>query len=315
MSGRHPHHHHEHGAGGGDGSLTRFAWLSILAALTTMALKTLAWWVTGSVGLLSDAMESVVNLVAAVVALVALRVASQPADEHHAFGHGKAEYFSAGVEGALILVAAASIAWAAVERLLDPRGLESVGVGLGVSVVAATLNGVVAVVLLRAGRSHRSIALEADGRHLFTDVWTSAGVLVGVGLVSFTGWTVLDPLVALAVAANIVVAGVLLVRRSVEGLMDVGLGELDVATIDGALDRFRADGVVFHALRTRQAGQQRFVSLHVLVPGAWTVQRGHDLLEQIEASVRGALPGVVIDTHLEPVEDPVSWRDGGSPPT
>jgi cation diffusion facilitator family transporter len=313
MSGRHPHHH-EHGAGGGDGSLTRFAWLSILAALTTMALKTLAWWVTGSVGLLSDAMESVVNLVAAVVALVALRVASQPADEHHAFGHGKAEYFSAGVEGALILVAAASIAWAAVERLLDPRELESVGVGLGVSVVAAALNGVVAMVLLRTGRRHRSIALEADGRHLFTDVWTSAGVLVGVGLVSMTGWVVLDPLVALAVAANIVVAGVLLVRRSVEGLMDVGLGELDVATIDGALDRFRADGVVFHALRTRQAGQQRFVSLHVLVPGAWTVQRGHDLLEQIEASVRGALPGVVIDTHLEPVEDPVSWRDGGSPP-
>lgn len=280
-----------------------------------MALKTLAWWVTGSVGLLSDAMESVVNLVAAVVALVALRVASQPADEHHAFGHGKAEYFSAGVEGALILVAAASIAWAAVERLLDPRGLESVGVGLGVSVVAAALNGVVATVLLRAGRSHRSIALEADGRHLLTDVWTSAGVLVGVGLVSFTGWTVLDPLLALAVAANIVVAGVLLVRRSVEGLMDIGLGELDVAAIDGALAPFRAEGVVFHALRTRQAGQQRFVSLHVLVPGAWTVQRGHDLLERIEASVSTSLPGVVVDTHLEPVEDPVSWRDGSSPPT
>lgn len=314
MSGRHPHHH-GHGAATGDASLTRFAWLSILAALLTMALKTLAWWVTGSVGLLSDAMESVVNLVAAVVALVALRVASQPADEHHAFGHGKAEYFSAGVEGALILVAAASIAWAAVERLLDPRGLESVGVGLGVSVVAAALNGVVATVLLRAGRSHRSIALEADGRHLLTDVWTSAGVLVGVGLVSFTGWTVLDPLLALAVAANIVVAGVLLVRRSVEGLMDIGLGELDVAAIDGALAPFRAEGVVFHALRTRQAGQQRFVSLHVLVPGAWTVQRGHDLLERIEASVSTSLPGVVVDTHLEPVEDPVSWRDGSSPPT
>lgn len=300
-------------------SLTRFAWLSIGAALATMALKAGAYLLTGSVGLLSDALESSVNLVAAIVALVALTVAERPADEQHAFGHGKAEYFSAGVEGALILVAAGSIAYAAVDRLLNPIELQDLGVGLAISVVAAAVNGAVALVLLRAGRAHRSITLEADGKHLLTDVWTSAGVVVGVGLVAVTGWEPLDPLVAIAVAINIVVSGVVLVRRSVSGLMDAALSDDELAEVEAVLDRYRADGVVFHALRTRQAGRQRFVSMHVLVPGAWTVQRGHDLVEGLELEVRAVLPDAIVDTHLEPVEDPASWLDAdldrdGHPP-
>lgn len=296
-------------------SLVRFAWLSIAAALATIALKTAAFALTGSVGLLSDAMESVVNLVAAVVALVALTIAVRPADDQHYYGHSKAEYFSAGVEGLMILLAAAAIVASATARLIHPRPLAQVGVGVAVSVVAAAVNGAVSYVLMRAGRKHRSITLTADGRHLLTDVWTSAGVVVGVTAVALTGWQRLDPLIALGVGVNIVVAGWRLVRHSVGGLMDTALPAGDHVAIEAVLQGYRqAHGIQFHALRTREAGARRFVSVHVLVPGSWTVQAGHDLLERLETDLRTALGGCQVFTHLEPVEDPASWADGGDHP-
>ena len=289
--------------------LFRLLWLSIAAAVATITLKLSAWALTGSVGLLSDAAESVVNLVAALVAMAALRWAVKPADEDHAYGHAKAEYFSAGVEGALILVAAAAIAVTAVERLLDPQPLESVGIGLLVTAAATAINLVVGLALLRSGRRARSIVLEADGKHLITDVWTSIGVIIGVAGVAITGWERLDPIVALAVAANILVAGGGLLRRSAGGLMDRALEEPDLEAIRDVLAEFERDGVRFHALRTRQAGSRRFISVHVLVPGAWTVQRGHDLVEHVEGSLCSRLPGASVFTHLEPAEDPRSFAD------
>lgn len=290
-------------------SLTRFAWLSIGAAILTMALKIVAYLLTQSVGLLSDALESLVNLAGALMALAMLIVAARPADEDHAYGHSKAEYFSSGVEGALILVAAASIGVAAVERFLNPKPLEQVGLGLAVSVAASLVNLGVALVLLRAGRRYHSVALEADARHLLTDVWTSAGVLAGVVAVSLTGWQRLDPIVALAVAANIVWMGTRIVRSSVLGLMDTALPAGELEKVRGALEPHRQAGVEFHALRTRQSGARRFVSLHVLVPGGWTVHEGHQLLERIEAEIRGAIPNVTVFTHLESLDDPASWED------
>ncbi|MEA2452074.1 MAG: hypothetical protein QOG04_784 [Actinomycetota bacterium] len=289
--------------------LFRLLWLSIAAAIATIGLKTVAWLMTGSVGLLSDAAESVVNLVAAIVAMAALRWASKPADEEHAYGHAKAEYFSAGVEGALIFVAAISIAAAAIGRLLHPNPIEDIGVGLAVSSGASLINLVVGGLLLRTGRRERSIVLEANGKHLMTDVWTSVGVIVGVAGVSITGWQALDPLVGLAVAVNIVVAGSTLMRRSVGGLMDRSLGDTEHRQIEEVLQGFRAQGVEFHALRTRQAGSRAFLSMHVLVPGAWTVQRGHDLAEDVEAGLRHRLPYATVFTHLEPAEDPRSFDD------
>ena len=250
-------------------------------------------------GLLSDALESIVNLAGAIMALAMLTIASRPADENHAFGHGKAEYFSSGVEGTLILVAAASIAVTAIPRLIAPKPLEQIGLGLGVSVAASLVNLFVARVLLRAGISHRSITLEADARHLMTDVWTSAGVLIGVGAVALTGWERLDPAVALLVAANIVWTGVHIVRSSISGLMDAALSTKDQDAIKKALQLHLRDGVQCHALQTRQSGSQSFVSFHVLVPGTWTVQQGHQLLERMEADIRRALPGAVVFTHLE----------------
>jgi len=292
-------------------NLARFAWLSIAAAVVTIAMKTVAWRMTGSVGLLSDAMESVVNLAAAIMTLLMVTLAARPPDEDHAYGHSKAEYFASTVEGALILVAAVAIAWAAVDRLLHPQPLEQAGLGLVVSAGASLVNLVVARVLFAAGRLHRSIALEADAHHLMTDVWTSAGVLVGIGVVAVTGWTVLDPLVAIGVAINIVWTGVQLIRRSALGLLDTALPEGERALLQQVLDRHDAAYVRFHAVRTRQAGARRFVSMHVLVPGEWTVTRGHRLLEQIEAEIRAALPGSTVLTHLEAMEDPASWEDQG----
>jgi cation diffusion facilitator family transporter len=291
--------------------LTRYAWLAIAAAVATIALKGAAWLVTGSVGFLSDAAESLVNLAAAVMALAILRWAAAPEDEEHPFGHGKAEYFAAGIEGALILVAALTIAWAAIGRLADPQPIEQVGIGVVFSVAAAAVNLVVALVLMRAGRDHRSITLEADGRHLLTDVWTSAGVVIGVILVVWTGWERLDPLIALAVAVNIVVSGVVLLRRSGGGLMDRAMSEEDRAALREVLDGFAARGVRFHALRTRQSGRRAFVSVHVLVPGGWSVQRGHDLVEALEADLERAVPHLSVMTHLEPLEDPASYDDEG----
>jgi cation diffusion facilitator family transporter len=264
---------------------------------------------TGSVGLLSDAAESVVNLFAAVVAIAALRWATKPADEEHAYGHAKAEYFSAGVEGALILVAAVSIAITASARFLHPQPIEDVGVGLAVSVAASLINLAVGFLLLRTGRRERSIILQADGKHLMTDVWTSVGVIIGVAGVAITGWERLDALIALAVAVNIVVTGSSLVRRSVGGLMDRALGQSERSQIQEVLERFERDGVQFHALRTRQAGSRAFVSVHVLVPGSWTVQRGHDVVEEVEAALRERLPYATVFTHLEPAEDPRSFDD------
>jgi cation diffusion facilitator family transporter len=290
-------------------SLKRFAWLSIAAAVATIALKALAYLLTGSVGLLSDALESFVNLAGALMALSMLSLAARPADANHAYGHGKAEYFSSGVEGGLILIAAASIAVAAVDRLFNPRPLEQLGLGLGISVVASAINLGVGLVLMRAGRQYESITLEANAHHLMTDVWTSAGVLVGVGAVALTGWLWLDPVVALAVAANIVWTGVRIVRSSILGLMDTALPEAEQAQIAAVLERYVGDEVQYHALRTRRAGPRRFVSVHVLVPGEWTVDRGHELLERIEAELRAALPMTSVLTHLEPLGDPAAWDD------
>lgn len=289
--------------------LTRFAWLSIAAAVVTIALKLAAWWITGSVGLLSDAAESLVNLLGGCLALAMLTVAARPADEDHAYGHGKAEYFSSGVEGGLILVAAGGITVAAVGRLLHPRPLEEIGLGLAATALASLINLAVALALLRAGRRHGSITLEANARHLLTDVGTSAGVIAGVGLVALTDVLWLDPLVALLVAANIIRTGVDIVRRSVLGLMDTALVETDLQAVREILARYRTEGVEFHALRTRQSGARKFVSVHVLVPGHWTVHRGHELLERIEGDIRAALPGSTVFTHLESLEDPASWED------
>ena len=289
--------------------LMRYAALSVVAALVTIALKGGAYLLTGSIGLLSDALESGVNLVAAVVALIALWVAARPADEEHAYGHTKAEYFSSGFEGALILVAAASIVVTAIERLRHPLAIRAPTEGLAITAVATVVNLVVARVLLRAGRRHESIALEADAHHLMSDVWTSVGVIAGVGAAALTGWHRLDAIVAIIVAANVLRAGVGLLRRSMLGLLDTGLPEDTRQKITAILEARAQDGVRYHALRTRQAGARRFISFHILVPGEWSVQKGHDLLEQIEEEVRAAVPNSSVDTHLEPIEDPVSWQD------
>ena len=290
-------------------SLTRFAWLSIAAAVVTIALKTFAFAITGSVGLLSDAAESVVNLVAAVVALVALHVAELPADENHHFGHSKAEYFSAWIEGVMIFVAAGVIVVAAVQRLIHPQALQQIGIGLLITALATVVNLGVGVLLIRVGRQQRSITLEADGQHLLTDVWTSVGVIVAVALVGITGWHRLDPIIALVVGVNILVTGTRLVMRSTSGLMDRALPTADHDRIVATLQQFSNDEVQFHALQTREAGRLRFVSVHVLVPGAWTVQQGHDLLENIEAAVCAQLPDAEVHTHLEPLEDERAYKD------
>lgn len=290
-------------------SLKRYAWLSIAAALATILLKGVAWWLTGSVGLLSDAIESFVNLAGAIMALAMLSLAAQPADDDHAHGHGKAEYFSSAFEGFLILLAALSIGYAAVDRLLHPRAIEAIGIGLAVSVAASIINLLTARILLTVGRKYRSITLEADAHHLLTDVWTSAGVILGVGMVWLSGWQWLDPAIALLVAANIVWTGWRLMHRSAAGLMDASLTAEELAKIEAVLDGYRRQGMDFHALRTRQAGSRAFVTVHLLVPGDWTVQQGHDWSERIEADIRRALPYAHLTTHLEPREDPLSQDD------
>lgn len=291
--------------------LERFAWLSIAAALATIALKTGAWWVTGSVGLLADAAESIVNLVAAVAAFVALRVAARSADDNHHFGHSKAEYFSAAIEGGMIFVAASFIIWQSIGRLLDPQPVEQAGVGLAISVIASVINGAVAWVLLRAGRRHHSITLRADGQHLLTDVWTSVGVVVGVLLVVVTGIDRLDPVIALLVGANIIWTGWKLVSESGRGLMDEALDRETNARIADALSRHRTDEVDIHGLRTRGAGHLSFAEMHVLVPGAWSVRRAHDIVEEIERALEDEFDDLTVTTHIEPREDPRAYDDFG----
>jgi len=292
--------------------LERYAWLSVGAAIATISLKALAWWVTGSVGLLSDALESLVNLAAALLMLSMLRLAASPPDENYQYGLSKAEYFSAGIEGGLIVVAAAGIVWTAVPRLMAPRALDMPFEGLTLTIVATAINYAVALVLLRAGRQHSSITLEADGRHLMTDVWTSAGVIAGVALVYITGWLRLDPLIALAVSVHILWTGFGLVRRSVRGLLDPAISAEDQAEVTKLIDEYsRRYGVSFHALRTRQAGARRFVSFHLLVPDAWSVAQAHQLSEEIEARMRAMVPNAAIFTHIEPISDPASYDDQG----
>ena len=290
-------------------TLTRYAWLSIAAALVTMALKAGAYLLTGSVGLLSDALESIVNLVGAIMLLSMLILAARPADDNHAYGHSKAEYFSSGFEGSLILIAAGSIIYTAIMRLINPKPLEQLGLGLLVLVIAALINLGVSLIMRRAGKRHNAISLTANSHHLMTDVWTSAGVLVGVGAVAITGWQPLDSIVAILAALNILWSGFTIVRESVYGLMDTALPQEDLDLIDWVLDKYKSQGVEFHAVRTRQSGASKFVNMHVLVPNEWTVQHGHELLNQIENELKDRLPTSNIFTHLEPLHDPTSYAD------
>jgi len=293
-------------------NLERYAWLSIAAALATIGLKTLAWWLTGSVGLLSDALESLVNLAAALLALTMLRVAASPPDEEHPYGFSKAEYFSAGIEGALIVLAAAAIFASAIPRLIDPQPLDAPLLGLALSGAASAINLAVGLLLIRVGRREHSITLEADGHHLMTDVWTSIGVIGGVALVFATGWLLLDPLVALAVALHIIWAGLRLMRRSWRGLLDAAISSEDSNEVTKLFSEYsKRYGVTFHALRTRQAGARRFISFHFLVPDAWTVARAHQLSEEIESRIRSLVPNAAVFTHIEPISDPASYEDQG----
>jgi cation diffusion facilitator family transporter len=284
-------------------------YLSILAGVVTLGLKTAAWWLTGSVGLLSDAAESIVNLLAAVTAALSLAYAARPVDRDHTYGHEKIEFFSSGLEGVLILVAAVTIGWTAVLRLLSPQPLETLGLGLAISLAAAVINGVVGVILLRAGRKHRSIVLEADGKHLLTDVWTSIGVLAALTLVWATGWQWLDPVIALLVAVNILWTAWGLIRKSFDGLMDHALPEQDQKAARKAIEAHLGPDMAFHAMRTRQAGSRRFLDFHLLVPGEYSVRRAHALGEAIETSVKECLPGSEVTVHIEPIDEPGSWKD------
>lgn len=295
-------------------SLVRFAVLSIVGAILTIALKAGAYALTGSVGLLSDALESIVNLVAAILALIVLIIAAKPADEKHPYGHEKVEYFSSGAEGMLILLAALMIIVTAIDHLLNPTPLEQPGLGMGLAVLASIVNFVLARILLGAARRHDSITLEADAQHILSDVWTTGGVLVGVGIVMLTGWLWVDAVVAIGVGLHIIRTGWGLVKRSINGLMDAALADDEIAQITSVLDTYCEQGVLYHALRTRRSGAQRFMSVHILVPGSWTVQKGHDLLEQIEQRIANVVSPIQIDSHLEPLEDPASWDDGESMP-
>jgi cation diffusion facilitator family transporter len=290
--------------------LTRFAWLSIGAAIITIIMKTAAYVLTGSVGLLSDALESTVNLAAAIVALLALRVASRPANDEFTFGYSKVEYFASGFEGGMILLAAAAIIMSALPRLIHPQPLEQVGLGLIISVGASLINLAVALVLKRAGKRYNSITLEADSKHLMTDVWTTAGVLIGIVLVSLTGYLRLDPLIALVVAVNIIFTGYKLLVRSGRGLMDISLPEDELKSVHSILGSYQSQGVGYHALRSRQAAARKFLVVHLLLPGDWTISTGHKLADQIEMQVKEAIPSATIVTHIEPAEDPLSLQDG-----
>jgi len=291
-------------------SLTKFAWLSIGAAIATIVLKSGSYFLTGSVGILSDAIESLVNLAGAIMALAMLTIAARPADAEHVYGHSKAEYFASVTEGILILGAAISILVTAIRRLLDPQPLEQLGIGLGVSVGASLINFIVAHILLNAGKQRHSITLEADAHHLMTDVWTSVGVISGVAIAGATGWNILDPIIAILVAINIIWTGFQLVRRSISGLMDEALPESDQQKIMEVMDKYREKGIEFHALRTRQAAARRFMSVHILFPGEWTVHDAHHIAEEFESDVRTSLGGVVtVFTHLEPAEDELSMED------
>jgi cation diffusion facilitator family transporter len=289
--------------------LTRYAWLSIGAAVVTITMKATAYFLTGSVGLLSDALESMVNLAAAIVALFVLRLIAQPANDEFTFGFSKAEYFSSGFEGGMILLAAGGIIITAIPRLINPVPLEKLGIGLAISVAASLINLAVAQILMRAGRRYNSITLEADARHLMTDVWTTAGVLVGIALVWLTGWLILDPIIAILVAVNILFTGYRLLVRSGRGLLDISVPQEELSSVKSILDSFKSQGVSYHALRSRQAAARKFMVVHLLVPGDWTVRQGHVLAEQVETQVLENVKNANIVTHIEPIEDPLSMAD------
>jgi cation diffusion facilitator family transporter len=289
--------------------LTRYAWLSIGAAVVTIIMKSTAYFLTGSVGLLSDALESTVNLAAAVVALLVLTLITRPANDEFTFGYFKAEYFSGGFEGGMILLAAISIILTALPRLLHPVPLEQLGIGLAISVAASLINLAVSLILKRAGKRYNSITLEADARHLMTDVWTTAGVLVGIALVWLTGMVRLDPIIAIIVAINILFTGYRLVLRSGRGLLDISLPSEELTSVKSILDSYRPQGVSYHALRSRQAAARKFLVVHLLVPGNWTVHKGHQLAEKVEIQVMETITNANIVTHIEPIEDPQSLQD------
>lgn len=299
----------------GEGA-SRYAWLSIAASLVTMALKFGAFFLTGSVGLFSDAVESVVNLTAGLIALIAIVMAQRPADRSHAYGHGKVEYFSSGAEGILVCLAAAGIALASIRRFMDPQPLESLGVGMVVAVAAGLVNFITARIMLRAAQEYDSIVLEADARHLLTDVWTSAGLVCALAVMYAAppSWQVIDPVLGIVLAVHISWTGIGLVRRSVGGLMDEGLPQEDIERIAGVIARIGGEQSGFHALRTRKAGSARFIDFHLLVPGTMTVQHSHDLCTAMETELDGMWPGTQVTIHVEPREDYVSFdgcRIGG----
>ena len=289
--------------------LTHYALLSVAAAIVTLLLKLMAWRLTGSIGLLSDALESLVNLAAACIAWISLSVAVQPEDKEHAFGHSKAEYFASGLEGLFIFFAALGIAGTAIERFFHPQVLTQTFQGIAVSTVASGINLVVAIVLLRVGKKRSSVALESDGKHLMTDVLTSLGVVVGVGLIGLTQWWWLDPLVGLFLAAHIIIIGLKLMKESMRGLMDFRLPKKEIEMIHAILDKYAVEGIRYHALRTRRAAALKFLAVHLLMPGKWTVSQGHNVAERIEEDLRHAIPNLIVFTHMEPLEDPVSWED------
>jgi cation diffusion facilitator family transporter len=306
-------------------SLMLYGWLSIFAALSTIALKSYAYFLTDSVGLLSDALESIINLVAAVIMLVVLYIAAKPPDDKHPYGHEKIEYFSSGAEGVMILLAAVSIMITAQERLFHPQPLQQLDIGIAISIFASVINLIVAVILIRVGKKNNSITLESDGKHLMTDVWTTVGILIGIGVIliansfeeslvvakqlGLNDWGILDPIIAIFVALNIVWTGFQLLHRTFAGLMDAALIPSEQAEIIEILEQFVSlEGIAYHAFRTRYSGARRFMSVHILVPGSWTVQQGHDLAELIEQRIADIFDNIDIDTHLEPIEDPVSWE-------
>ncbi len=292
--------------------LQYFLYLSIVAAVVTILLKSYAYFITGSVGLMSDALESFVNLFAAIFALVMLNISQKPADKKHMYGHSKAEYFSSATEGALIIIAAFSIIRSAIPRLINPVSIDNVDVGLLLSLTASLVNLGAGLILIHHGKSRKSLVLEADGKHLLTDVWTSAGVIVGIIIVRFTGWYIVDPIIALFVAVNIIYTGYKLLKRSARGLMDVTIPDEDMKRIIVYLDSLKTDQIEYHSLMTRMAGQRKFIFFHLLVPGSWSVKQGHDCADKIEEHIISMFTEpVTVDTHLEPVEDPASMNDIG----
>jgi cation diffusion facilitator family transporter len=284
-------------------NLTRYAWLSIAAAIITIALKAAAYYFTGSVGLLSDALESLINLAAAIVALFTLKIAAQPADEDHAFGHDKAEYFSSGIEGTLIFLAALSIVYAAIHRLFAPQPLEQLGIGLIVSGLATAVNLFVGLLLLRVGKKHHSLILEADGHHLMTDVWTSVGVIIGVGLVNLTGWLRLDPIVAILVAVNIIWTGYGLIKRSVLGLMDTAVAPDIQFIAEEVLQKYaETEGITYENFRSRQSGMKKFFYVDMQFPNDWSIHHVHEIADKIEVEIVEKIPNSTVFSHLEPFD-------------